>query len=1070
MKKQLSALVGVSDTTILRILHDHLGVTKVSARWVPRMLTPLQKQQRVDASKQFLELCGDEPAQILERIATGDETWVHHFESESKQESMQWHKKGTPPPKIFKVSESAGKLMALVFWDFLKNISQDIDNLTVAEAHFCDTESCNHLMNTSSNNSLNIITQNIRSIYKNIDNFIVHLSRLSVTADVIILTECWLCEHKPPPAMNGYTYYFSKILHNQNDGIVIYVRDGLRCAFSEPEGHGGNFAVLKLNPDIVLICTYRSPSFYNADTFLDSLDGIIRPIRSANVCLLGDMNIDIKRGNNDRNSSSYLNLMAELGLLPGHYFPTRVNNCLDHILIKTKFGATVIVMDSTVTDHASVLLSLSLGTPKLPSDGYYVRTNLDAALDYIKNTDFSFITLSTNADLAASSFVEKLSFAIITSTSKEIKIPVEKELLSPGSPLAHFMKICYKRYRNFCNSLIRKLKIQYERSLIQNASNNKQTWSALREIVGTSNNKVSPKELLHKGDEPFNAVTAVNNYFANIGSNLASNIERSYSSTLLTSKTPFLPNSMAFLPPDEAEVRSIINSLKTNCAVGYDMISSKLLKLSKDIIVPPLTILLKLCFEQGIFPKVFKRALVTPVHKGGSREDVTNYRPISVLTSLSKILEIMLNKRLMNFLEKFKILSNNQFGFRPKKSTVDAVRNLTDYVTNHIDSGHKCIGIFLDLAKAFDTLSTPALVEKLERIGIRGTALSIYTSFLTGRTQQVKIDNIISNEAPVTYGVPQGSGLGPTLFLIYINDLCQMTLTAGKVFTYADDTAVVFHGATWEDVRDRAQEGLLRITGWLRTNRLTLNIKKTTFLQFTNAKISTPDVELRVHTCHPSMTDSCACLSILRSSTIKYLSVLIDDKLGWRQHIELLTARIRKLIWIFKKLRDVVDLDTLRSVYYALVQSILSYCVVVWGGASKSHMILVERAQRSLLKTMTYSPYRFPTVELYKKCSVLTVRQLFIMQSIVRQHQYTPYEPSVSSSKRVVRNVIVLPKVRTALARKQSNYLSIYLYNRANRILNYYTLSLKELKAIVFKWLSSLDYQKTEDLLKACWS
>ncbi|XP_026327857.1 histone-lysine N-methyltransferase SETMAR-like, partial [Hyposmocoma kahamanoa] len=116
-KKQLSALVGVSDTTILRILHDHLGMTKVSARWVPRMLTPPQKQQRIDASKHFLELCGAEPTPILEQIVTGDETWVHHFEPESKQESMQWHKKGTPPPKKFKVSESAGKIMATVFWD-----------------------------------------------------------------------------------------------------------------------------------------------------------------------------------------------------------------------------------------------------------------------------------------------------------------------------------------------------------------------------------------------------------------------------------------------------------------------------------------------------------------------------------------------------------------------------------------------------------------------------------------------------------------------------------------------------------------------------------------------------------------------------------------------------------------------------------------------------------------------------------------------------------------------------------------------------------------------------------------
>ncbi|XP_048483622.1 histone-lysine N-methyltransferase SETMAR-like [Plutella xylostella] len=116
-KKQLSALTGVSETTILRILHDHLGMTKVSARWVPRMLTPVQRKQRVDASKHFLELCGEEPAAVLDRIVTGDETWVHHYEPESKQESMQWHKKGTPPPKKFKVSESVGKIMATVFWD-----------------------------------------------------------------------------------------------------------------------------------------------------------------------------------------------------------------------------------------------------------------------------------------------------------------------------------------------------------------------------------------------------------------------------------------------------------------------------------------------------------------------------------------------------------------------------------------------------------------------------------------------------------------------------------------------------------------------------------------------------------------------------------------------------------------------------------------------------------------------------------------------------------------------------------------------------------------------------------------
>jgi hypothetical protein len=251
----------------------------------------------------------------------------------------------------------------------------------------------------------------------------------------------------------------------------------------------------------------------------------------------------------------------------------------------------------------------------------------------------------------------------------------------------------------------------------------------------------------------------------------------------------------------------------------------------RHLIVSPLTVLFQVCFEKGCFPKAFKRSLITPVYKSGSRDDVENYRPISVLPALSKILEKMLNNRLIQYVNRYNILSGSQYGFRLGISTHDAVGNLTEYVTVRLDSRQRCLGVFLDLAKAFDTVSIPILVNKLENIGIRGSALLIFKDFLVDRVQRVKITNYISSDANVTYGVPQGSILGPSLFLIYINDLCNITLANGKLFTYADDTALIIYGETWNEVQSAAEVGLRVVADWLSDNLLTLNISKTTYTE-----------------------------------------------------------------------------------------------------------------------------------------------------------------------------------------------------------------------------------------------
>lgn len=410
-------------------------------------------------------------------------------------------------------------------------------------------------------------------------------------------------------------------------------------------------------------------------------------------------------------------------------------------------------------------------------------------------------------------------------------------------------------------------------------------------------------------------------------------------------------------------------------------------------------------------------------------------------------------------------MANTQFGFRASKSTDDAVSQLTDFVSSKVDENQKCIGVFLDLAKAFDTVSISALVNKLDVIGVRGTALKIFGDFLCNRRQQVKIGNYVSSDENVVYGVPQGSILGPSLFLVYINDLCLQPLCNGKIFTYADDTAVIFHGETWDEVRRIAENGLHRLGQWLGANLLTLNISKSSFIQFSFSKTNLKNVNIKVHSCNYPNSKSCSCLSINKVTQVKYLGVILDERLSWEPHISLVTGRTRKLIWVFKKLRHAAEFPLLRNIYYALAQSILGYCVGVWGGACKSHMMQLERAQRSLLKVMTFKPFRYPTKQLYENCELLTIRQLYISQIIMKKHKQTPCDINVYMRKRVITNVCLPVRCRTATARRQQSYRSSYLYNKINKILNIHPLTVRETKMKIKNWLLQLNYDQTEMLL-----
>ena len=340
-------------------------------------------------------------------------------------------------------------------------------------------------------------------------------------------------------------------------------------------------------------------------------------------------------------------------------------------------------------------------------------------------------------------------------------------------------------------------------------------------------------------------------------------------------------------------------------------------------------------------------------------------------------------------------------------------------------------------------------------------------SYLSNRRQGVKGGEYVSRDENVTFGVPQGSVLGPTLFLLYINDLCNITLEMGNIFSYADDTAVVFSGNSWEDVRNRAENGLTKISQWLSMNILTLNAAKTNFICFSLKTSTQPEQDLKVKIHNAESTecrnDGCACPAIKRVNSVKYLGITIDQTLSWHPHLDLLSGRIRKLIFIFKTLRHVANKDLINKIYVALAQSILVYCIPAWGGASKTKYLELERAQRSLLKVMHFKPYRFSTTELYRFCSLLSIRKLYILNSILKVHKTLKLDYNLLNKRRY--SPAPSRTTKTYFARRQFNVQSAYLYNKINIFLHIYPMNKYDCKNATTQWLKSISYDETESFM-----
>ena len=371
-----------------------------------------------------------------------------------------------------------------------------------------------------------------------------------------------------------------------------------------------------------------------------------------------------------------------------------------------------------------------------------------------------------------------------------------------------------------------------------------------------------------------------------------------------------------------------------------------------------------------------------PIFKCGDKLEVTNYRPITLITGLAKVIEKIIKAQMTSFLSKHKILAEQQYGFREKRSSQDAMVDLTTKIYKTLEQRRAAMAVFVDLAKAFDTVDHDQLLESLHKIGFRGIPYNLFKDYLTNRPQYVTIQNEASEIKQVEFGVPQGTVLGPILFNIYLNDLFSLNL-AGQITSFADDTVIFFEAENWTSLKRTVELEMTKVFHFFKAKLLTVNTTKSYCIPFTSYGKYLPRYD------QVTVFEHCACPNEVIHIALKgkYLGILIDAHLRWDYHAQVVAKKVRSLLYKFKYLKRFFSIVHLRILYHALVEPHLTYGILAWGGITNNYLTPLEKVQKWVLKIIYSKNRSFPSNELYQQSQMLDIRGYFCLMILTNQHK-----------------------------------------------------------------------------------
>ena len=621
--------------------------------------------------------------------------------------------------------------------------------------------------------------------------------------------------------------------------------------------------------NIIVGCIYKHP-FMDPDKFSDTyLTKLINSTTNSKkpIILTGDFNFNLLKYGNHSATTTFLDLLFRNSFMPLITQPTRITShsktLIDNIFINSQeFNTTSGNITSTISDHLPQFTIINnLQKNNIPPKHNIYKRNFkeffkEKFTKELNNTDWTdtLAIKSNDVNKAYNSFLSTINNLLDKYApekklnKKEYKLSLKpwitqgiqtsiklrdkfykKYINEKNLTLKTLLHSKFKTYRNNLVELIKKSKNNYYKYFFEsNKLNLKNVWKGINSIINNkSKNSPSPTCIIDNNKtitDPKQIANSFNNFFTNVSEKIQSKIRPSnqHFSNYLKNAC----NSSLFIKPTTpSEVMDLISNLKIGKSVGPFSIPTSILQLTKNIICFPLTEIINLSFLTGTFPDNLKIAKIIPIFKNDSKLSCNNYRPISLLSNISKIFEKLMYSRVHNFLDSFKCLYELQFGFRSNTSTNHALISITETIREAIDSGSFACGVFIDLQKAFDTVDHSILLSKLYHYGIRGASYQWFKSYLSDRKQFVSINGFNSSPLSVKCGVPQGSILGPLLFLIYINDLHQSIKTS-TVHHFADDTNILHINKSYKKLCLNINHDLTCLSNWLRANKLALNVKK----------------------------------------------------------------------------------------------------------------------------------------------------------------------------------------------------------------------------------------------------
>ena len=856
-----------------------------------------------------------------------------------------------------------------------------------------------------------LLNFNIRSFHAHKAEFNVFLGSLIKLPQVIILTETWNSENNVDLCeLNGYDGVHSfRNISRVGGGVSIFSQSNFTSYKVESLSKIYNSietCCMKINLDseryIAILGIYSPPTGGRiVNEFLDELGEILMSPVLTNaylVAVAGDMNINIlQRDTND--VLLYETLMNSYNFIPVINKPTRFSqnavssSNLDHIWINSLSNYTSGIINIDISDHLPTFYHSYL--PYTNNDlnkkiriefRPFSEEKLELLASKFFNTNWDDIMQSYNCtDTLMEYFLEKLDYCYCDCFPVKIKYLSFKRILNPwiGSELLREIRLKSDYYKQFRLGLISRQtnnrfknrvnksidlakKLYYQNCFNLYKNDAIKSWKTIHKLMGTKKSDTSVKELIINGlsyTDDLEIADKFNEYFTQIGSNLDADLPPSNTSPL--SWMPSSHNRSFYLSPvSEQECRKFIAGLK-NSRTSKNVLPVHLFKILSPILAPPLTHIMNECFRKAIFPKCLKVGRVIQIYKSGIKTDPSNYRPITTLPYISKLLEKCLTSRLAAFFDKFSLLTEFQYGFRAGISTESAISHFCNLVYDNFNSKEYLTGVLIDFRKAFDTISHDILLNKLQVYGVRGPPLQLLKSYLSNRKQFVSINQVDSDFRPINIGLPQGSCLAPFLFLVYINDLPNASQLL-KFTLFADDTTLSITNDSYSQLVSDLNVELNRVTEWTTSNRLTINASKTNAIVFTNKNLPNIDHPIMLGSHQLSVLDDC-----------RFLGVQIDSKLDFKLHIDQITRKIARNTGIFFKIRNNLPLKARLDFYYGFVYPYLIYSVTVWGGTYGCHLSKLIVQQKRIIRAISDAGVRDHTRPLFFELKLLNLEDIY---------------------------------------------------------------------------------------------